>query len=476
MNQQVEMMAAESGDGGTGAPPARSLDYRCDAFSRLIERRASGSSVITNRLYYAGWQLIAEYNGAGALQRKDVYGPGIDEPVRMTNPQSPTLNHYFHADGLGSVTEVTDRFGLKAESYSYDVYGSPTIYNSQSAILAASVIGNRLLFTGCDRDPDTTLYNNRYRYYSPSLGRFGTPEALNVLGDGWNLYAYTENSPVNWADPDGLSKIKVSGCGVWSDEIEGDASHVHSFQGRDQGPHWHGTKGQKFFPRTRMIHDAKNKRWFRASNKFPKRIDSASRKQLGRGLGVAGIGPLLASLVECEVSGANCEQIAYIRAEQDVVIKAQEENDYKRAFTVSILPQCSLFPKGGNQPGSAAHAAQGLGGGQAQFPAVWGAEVRQFVWFEVAPDVLGRVQLGGIGGKIRQVEALPQRGGEFTDCTAAVNASPIPNGQQSSGEMAIVSPATAENFFQNGTGARVCGHAGPGCGRDAVAGSTRSRR
>ncbi len=109
--------------------------------------------------YPAGWQLIAEYNGTGTLQRKYVYGPGIDEPLRMTNPQSPTPNHYFHSDGLGSVTEVTTNGGFKVESCTYDVYGTPTMYNAAGSVISTPSTGNRLLFTGRDRDPDTILYN-----------------------------------------------------------------------------------------------------------------------------------------------------------------------------------------------------------------------------------------------------------------------------------------------------------------------------
>ena len=71
------------------AVPGGSLrvDYRYDAFGRQIERRTSGSSVTTNRLYYAGWQLIAEYNGAGALQRKYVY-QAVEKVSFCLNPSA----------------------------------------------------------------------------------------------------------------------------------------------------------------------------------------------------------------------------------------------------------------------------------------------------------------------------------------------------------------------------------------------------
>jgi len=87
----------------------------------------NGEVATTNRLYYAGWQMIAEYNGAGALQRKYVYGPGIDEPIRLTSTGGAGTNYFFHADGLGSVTEITGATGQMIESYRYDVYGTPTL-------------------------------------------------------------------------------------------------------------------------------------------------------------------------------------------------------------------------------------------------------------------------------------------------------------------------------------------------------------
>jgi RHS repeat-associated protein len=199
------------------------VSYHYDALGRLIERIAVNS---TNRLYYAGWQLIAEYDGTGALQKKYVYGPGIDEPVRMT---SGGVNYYYHADGLGSVTEITSSTGQLVESYRYDVYGGPTILAPDSRLLTSSAIGNRLLFTGRDYDLDTGWYNYRYRYYNPALGRFVQPDPIRTKS-GWNLYRYCRNNPVNASDPRGLCESNF--WTLWGNSLNNTADAVQmSFGG-----------------------------------------------------------------------------------------------------------------------------------------------------------------------------------------------------------------------------------------------------
>jgi RHS repeat-associated protein len=178
------------------------VNYIYDPLGCLIERRTSGATTTTNRMYYAGWQLVAEYNGAGVLQKRYVYGPGIDELLRVT---ASNTNSYFHADGLGSVAEITDSSGLKAESYTYDVYGTPTIYNGSGVVTNSSAIGNRILFTGRDRDPDTSWYNYRHRYYNPNLGRFVQTDPVRISGGDANLYRYVGNRPSAGIDPSGLT-------------------------------------------------------------------------------------------------------------------------------------------------------------------------------------------------------------------------------------------------------------------------------
>jgi RHS repeat-associated protein len=181
--------------------------YIYDVLGRLIERDATAT---TNRFYYAGQQTIEERDGNNAVVRKYVYGPGLDEPVRMS---SGGTNYYYHADAATSITEITDNTGSKLEQYSYDVYGNVTILSALNAQLSTSAIGNRLMFQGRDRDPDTSLYNFRSRYYSPGLGRFMQPDPIRQLG-GLNLYTFAGNSPVNYIDPCGMSWWSVAGSFV----------------------------------------------------------------------------------------------------------------------------------------------------------------------------------------------------------------------------------------------------------------------
>ena len=61
-------------------PTSAALSY--DALGRLRQTSItiSGSNALAN-LLYDGADLVAEYNGAGTLQRRYVHGPGVDEPL-----------------------------------------------------------------------------------------------------------------------------------------------------------------------------------------------------------------------------------------------------------------------------------------------------------------------------------------------------------------------------------------------------------
>jgi hypothetical protein len=57
-----------------------------------------------------------------------------------------TTKYWYHADGLGSITEVTGNTGALVEQYSYDVYGKPTLKNAKNKVITTSAISNRLMW------------------------------------------------------------------------------------------------------------------------------------------------------------------------------------------------------------------------------------------------------------------------------------------------------------------------------------------
>ena len=56
---------------------------------------------------------------------------------------------------------------------------------------------------GQNEDPITGLYDNGYRQYDPTIGRYLTPDPMGTV-DGLNPYLYVGNNPLNKVDPYGL--------------------------------------------------------------------------------------------------------------------------------------------------------------------------------------------------------------------------------------------------------------------------------
>ena len=135
--------------------------------------------------------------------------------------------YYYHYDGLGSARGITDSSGRIVETYTYDVYGKPTIYNATHTEITESQIGNTYYFTGREFDFSLGLYYYRNRYYNPELGRFMSPDPLGPV-DGPNLYTYVGNNPVNYIDPLGLcwGKETVLYIGFESITIAGVVTYI----------------------------------------------------------------------------------------------------------------------------------------------------------------------------------------------------------------------------------------------------------
>jgi RHS repeat-associated protein len=171
--------------GGT----ASTVSFKYDPMGRRIWK----SSALGTTLYlYDGANIVGEVGPAGVLVASYAQGSGIDQPLAMQRGGNIA---YYQADGLGSITSLTNAAGNTVSSYVYKAFGSTT---------ATEGIFNPFRYTGREQDPETGLYYYRARYYDPTIGRFLSEDPIGFKGSGTNFYAYVRNSSVNVNDPFGL--------------------------------------------------------------------------------------------------------------------------------------------------------------------------------------------------------------------------------------------------------------------------------
>jgi RHS repeat-associated protein len=170
------------GSGGT-------VSFQYDPFGRRIYK---SSPLGTTIFVYDGYSVIEEVNADGSLIACYTQSLGIDEPVAMLRGNTMS---YYQADGLGSVTSLSDSKGNLVSTYEYDSFGN--------LLASTGSIPNPFRFTGREFDAETHLYFYRARYYDPSIGRFISEDPIQ-FGGGINFYRYAFNNPINFIDPWGL--------------------------------------------------------------------------------------------------------------------------------------------------------------------------------------------------------------------------------------------------------------------------------
>jgi len=175
-----------------------SLAY--DGLNRAVTRTVNGTA--THLIYDRDWNVIEEYDGSGVQLAAMAYGAATDEPI-FRWASGPVLS-YYHQDALGNVTTLTDTSGIPVESYRYDIYGQPTIYDPYLSVRATSFFGNPYMFTGREYLTEVGLYQYRNRAYLPEFGRFLQTDPIGFAAGDESLYRLCFNDPINMTDPFGL--------------------------------------------------------------------------------------------------------------------------------------------------------------------------------------------------------------------------------------------------------------------------------
>lgn len=103
---------------------------------------------------------------------------------------------YYHTNLHGSPIAATDNAGAILWERSYDPWGHPT----------SSVSVSPLGYTGAPREDATNLTDLKARWYCPVSGRMQSLDPVSFHEENihsFNLYAYGNNNPYRYEDPDG---------------------------------------------------------------------------------------------------------------------------------------------------------------------------------------------------------------------------------------------------------------------------------
>jgi RHS repeat-associated protein len=171
------------------------LDY--DPEGRLVRITYNGAA--TN-LLYDGQNLAAEYDAAGTMKFRYVFGPGVDAPLVQYEGAGTNAKLFLYADHQGSIVSSANATGATMDSVKYGPFGETTGTQPYS----------NFLYTAQHYLARLQLYYYKARFYSPALGRFLQTDPIGTADD-LNLYAYVKNNPVNFTDPTGM--IAASGFG-----------------------------------------------------------------------------------------------------------------------------------------------------------------------------------------------------------------------------------------------------------------------
>ena len=109
--------------------------------------------------------------------------------------KAETVTYYVN-DALGSPIATMDSSGTLDWKESYHPYGESRINASQNE--------DDIGYTGHQKDSETGLTYMQARYYDPVVGRFYGNDPIGFRDiHSFNRYAYANNNPYKYIDPDG---------------------------------------------------------------------------------------------------------------------------------------------------------------------------------------------------------------------------------------------------------------------------------
>ncbi len=177
---------------------------------RVKQVRKTGDTVTDTTIYVGG---LYEKVTAGSLVTHKHYILAPTGRVAVFTDRSDYSHdlRFFHTDGLGSITVVSDEAGRVLKRYTYDAWGKQsTSYTNNGSGITNQAPTTRG-FTDHEELSDFGLVHMNGRVYDPTLGRFLSADPF--VGDvsdaqDFNRYSYLSNNPLSGTDPSGFFGLR----------------------------------------------------------------------------------------------------------------------------------------------------------------------------------------------------------------------------------------------------------------------------
>jgi len=190
-------------DSGAGNTPV--MQYATNALGQRVEKYLTGNSAATQfTIRDEAGQVLGDYDGSAGRIRETLWMDGM--PVGVLSGSTGTLS-YLESDQLG-----TPRVGIDATSntqnWSWSVINDPFGETQPAGTLSLN-----LRMPGQVYDAESGLFNNYFRDYDRTVGRYVQSDPIGLSG-GVSTYGYVGGNPVRHWDPFGLWAVEVSGFDV----------------------------------------------------------------------------------------------------------------------------------------------------------------------------------------------------------------------------------------------------------------------
>ncbi len=241
-NLQYKNGTAYTFDYGNRLRGTAGRSYRYDAAGRRVRTDSAGSQLQYSD-YASDGRLVWQRDEAAGKRINNIYLAGsLVAEVSRSLTTDATTYRYIHTDALGSPIAKTSSTGAVVETSEYEPYGQ----------LLNRANDDRAGYTGHVMDSASGLIYMQARYYDPQIGKHLSRDAVTAYDSGdmrhFNAYAYANNNPYRFMDPDGRKAKAKTASDKPRTEHEGtsqvgdpNAVNCHSYS-------WHDSKGDPTDP------------------------------------------------------------------------------------------------------------------------------------------------------------------------------------------------------------------------------------